>query len=348
MADSTSVIAPTGGDYTSLSAWYAAKNTAGTAGHHIAQVKADGTNIYAGTTFGSPAFTETSSNYFEIQAYNVGGTDNRFKGTFKATPDYPRIGPLVFTDHKYFRVSNIVVHATATYYNTVGTLVGIDGTFENCLFDSCGFDVQATSSGTAKSDLFVYGFRLSSVGSSSQPIATISNCVFRQISGSNTKNDKQTEVYPVYVYIGASGSTVNVYHCVFNTTSATVDSGGAAGVCINGKTVGTLRVYNCLLMNPTAATKSAKIASGNMSIGSWVASSPQPTFDCGYNATDGTGIEQGSNNQTSVTLSNEIQSTTYATFDAHLKSTSPKMKGNGSDLSGKPSIPTYDVDGDLW
>lgn len=334
-----SIIAADGtGDYLTIQDWYDGRNV--TTGYHTAYIKPNGTSGYAGATFDEPAFTQDESHCFELR----GHPESKFHGIYNDnSPNYPIVGALIFTDQKYFQVGEIVINVSGS-----GSKTGLNITGQNILIENCGIDVAGTSTGA---DITVTGIQCNSAANDTT-VATVRGCIIRSITATNSSGTQGSLACGIAGGGEHTGTVLNVYNCLVNTVSCTVGSGYANSIGINGaissNNIKTLRIYNTFILNPTAASSKIKIGAGYLSSGQWT-SATAPTYDCGYNATDDTSLEQGATgNQTSVTLSDEITSTTLASFNVHLKSTSTKLNRKGLNISTKPIAPTRDIDGAPW
>jgi hypothetical protein len=359
MADSTSTIAASGGDYSTVQAWYdAKKNTAGT---HTGNIKS---GTYVGALLGVPS----ANVYFVLQAYNIGETDNRFKGIFNdSSPTYPIIGAATGSPYCIsmdgqpgFTCSGLVFIANIAASITSVCGVNNKGASANStlIIENCGFDIQ----GSYNSGMNVNGVLITN-NSSYWVKTTVRCCVFRRIYGTTPATGTNDPCVASNIWsnsVVVAGNFLYVYNNVFNYTCANLSTSGSSAkkvsVEVNGVSL-TTTCYNNYFCTPTttgygSVSKVAPIAFGTVPKSAWVAGTV-PTIDIDYNGyqdSSATYPESNPHNQLSVVAADEFTNTTLATFDAHLKATTPKLGGKGYDLiaNSKTNAPTTDIDGDPW
>jgi hypothetical protein len=339
----TSIIAASGGDYTTLQSWFYDKNNF--IGHHIAQLK---TGLYAGLDT-STSLPTSSIDYFEIQAYQD-ETNISFKGIFNdSAPNYPIIyaapGKTYCIDiagQDSFTISGVVFYQHASS----AIMTAVYGAGENTLIENCGFDIETTYIGS--STCTVSGVYCNNGTAYSW---TIRNCIFRNISATSTNPFcPQTIAVPIFIMkIGTPVGYLNVYQCVINKVYCSTAGGYqySNGIIAGwaGEGLATATVYNTYFCRPVIAGTGTPGLPLYVNYGDVLLAE---TNDAGYNAIEVGGVLANTTGQrTDIVAADEFKNTTLATFDAHLKPLS-SFKNAGLDISAKPLAPINDIDGELW
>lgn len=346
--ETVSIIGPDE-DFETIQAWYNHFNVSTMSGHHLGYIRAKGMSVYAGATFSEPAFTQDSTHYFDLRAY----PGEEFRGTYNDySPTYPIVEQLIFTNQKYFIVRGISFEITTSASSPGESIVGLDITGQNIIVENCGIDLYSTGV-----DVSAVGIRCIP-NANNTTVSTIRNCVFRSIIAQDSVGNEGSLACAIIAGSANTGTTLNVYNCLINNVDCTVlNVGRANAIGISGANlinrIGTLRIYNTFIGTPTIDSPttgtSHKISAGFLSNGVWEVVTA-PTYDCGFNGTDDSSIEQGTDNQLSIVLADEIMDISSSTFNAHMKPASTKFRLKGKDLvfAEKPSPSSADIDGNPW